>query len=337
MKKAMILLLCALLALTPVLAVAEEILDGRWLCADVQGNVTADTVAELKDDFGLYVNKEWILGAQIPDGETATGSFEDATRTLKDRQIALLKNDTLTGHDAELVSKLYKLVTDWDYRNAQGVAPALPVMASIRAIDSLEALTEYLLTRSNTNRYYPLAIGVCGTGVIDAVELMVRMGVVDDTGFLLDADEVDGPITRYMGVENDGNVFYLTDDHAVYITQNDVRSLQLAKAAVCAGILTMVDAAGIEVSSIETLDIAGGFGAYLNLESAAAIGLFPAELLPCAKSVGNTSGEGATALVLSNTAREREAHIVDLCDYLELSLSSEFNDYYIQMMEFEQG
>ena len=166
MKKAMILLLCALLALTPVLAVAEEILDGRWLCADVQGNVTADTVAELKDDFGLYVNKEWILGAQIPDGETATGSFEDATRTLKDRQIALLKNDTLTGHDAELVSKLYKLVTDWDYRNAQGVAPALPVMASIRAIDSLEALTEYLLTRSNTNRYYPLAIGV-GADLID--------------------------------------------------------------------------------------------------------------------------------------------------------------------------
>ena len=180
-------------------------------------------------------------------------------------------------------------------------------------------------------------IGVCGTGVVDAVALMVRMGVVDDTGFLLDADEVDGSITRYMGVENDGNVFYLTDDHAVYITQNDVRSLQLAKAAVCAGILTMVDAADIEVSSIETLDIAGGFGAYLNLESAAAIGLFPAELLPCAKSVGNTSGEGATALVLSNTAREREAHIVDLCDYLELSLSSEFNDYYIQMMEFEQG
>jgi len=53
--------------------------------------------------------------------------------------------------------------------------------------------------------------------------------------------------------------------------------------------------------------------------------------------VGNTSGEGATALVLSNTARVRETHIVDLCDYLELSLSSEFNDYYIQMMEFEQG
>ena len=180
-------------------------------------------------------------------------------------------------------------------------------------------------------------IGVCGTGVVDAVALMVRMGVVDDTGFLLDADEVDGPITRYMGVENDGNVFYLTEDRTVYITQNDVRSLQLAKAAVCAGILTMVDAADIEVSSIETLDIAGGFGAYLNLESAAAIGLFPAKLLPCAKSVGNTSGEGATALVLSNTAREREAHIVDLCDYLELSLSSEFNDYYIQMMEFEQG
>ena len=178
-------------------------------------------------------------------------------------------------------------------------------------------------------------IGVCGTGIIDAVALMVKLGVVDDTGFLLDADELDEPVASWMGRENDKNVFYLTADHLVYITQDDVRSLQLAKAAVCAGIMTMVDAAGIQVSDIETLEIAGGFGAYLNLESAAAIGLFPAELLSCASSVGNTSGEGATALLLSSAAREREAQIVEQCTYLELSTSAEFNDYYIEMMEFE--
>ena len=107
-----------------------------------------------------------------------------------------------------------------------------------------------------------------------------------------------------------------------------------AKAAVCAGILTMVDAAGIEVSDIAKLEIAGGFGAYLNLESAAAIGLFPTELLECASSVGNTSGEGATALLVSSAAHAREAEIADKCDYLELSTSSEFNEFYVEMMEF---
>ena len=178
-------------------------------------------------------------------------------------------------------------------------------------------------------------IGVCGTGIIDAVALMVRLGVVDDTGYLLGADELDEPLAELVGRENDRNVFYLTADRSLYITQDDVRSLQLAKAAVCAGVLTMVDAAGIQVSDIEQLEIAGGFGAYLNLKSAAEIGLFPKVLLPCAKSVGNTSGEGATALMVSSAARAREIEIVEKCDYLELSTSSEFNEFYVEMMEFE--
>ncbi|MBP3866548.1 MAG: DUF4445 domain-containing protein, partial [Eggerthellaceae bacterium] len=177
-------------------------------------------------------------------------------------------------------------------------------------------------------------IGVCGTGVIDAVALMVRLGVVDETGYLLGADELEGLIAEYAGREGDRNVFYLVDDHSVFITQDDVRSLQLAKAAVCGGIMTMLDAAGIGVSDIESLEIAGGFGAYLNLDSAAAIGLFPEELLPLASSVGNTSGEGATSLLLSSAARARESAIVEQCTYLELSTSAEFNDFYIEMMEF---
>ena len=86
-----------LLALTPVLAENEASLDGRWLCADIQGNVTENTPAERKDDFGLFVNKDWILQAEIPAGESKAGSLEDVQRTLKDRQIALLKDDSLTG------------------------------------------------------------------------------------------------------------------------------------------------------------------------------------------------------------------------------------------------
>ena len=164
MKKLIALLLCALLILSLIpasaLAAENEILDGRWLCADIQGNVTENTPAALKDDFGLYVNKEWILQAEIPDGESSAGSMEDVSRTLKDRQIALLKDESLTGHDAELVHKLYALVSDWDYRNAQGVEPAMPIMEAIRSIDSLEALTAYLYDRNNLLRYYPLLMAV---------------------------------------------------------------------------------------------------------------------------------------------------------------------------------
>ena len=177
-------------------------------------------------------------------------------------------------------------------------------------------------------------IGICGTGIIDAVAVMVRLGIVDDTGYLQDADDLDGDLARFVGEEHDRNVFYLVEDRSLYITQDDVRNVQLAKAAVCAGIHTMMDFAGVEVGQIESLEIAGGFGAYLDLQSAATIGLFPEELLPKAASVGNTSGEGASALLISSAARDREAEIVGKCDYLELSTSAKFNEFYIEMMEF---
>lgn len=176
-------------------------------------------------------------------------------------------------------------------------------------------------------------VGVCGTGVIDAVSLMVELGIVDETGYLLDADELEGGLCDLVGEEDGGNVFYLTCDRSLYITQTDVRNLQLAKAAVCAGIHTLADAAGVAINDINQLEIAGGFGAYLDLESAAGIGLFPAELLDRATSVGNTSGEGASALLVSSEARRREAQLVSKCDYLELSTSAEFNAHYIDMME----
>ncbi len=168
MKKMIsILLTFLLLAGLGACAFADEtpketgaILDGRWLNADIQGNVTEDTPAELKDDFGLFVNKDWILQAQIPAGESKTGSMEDVQRTLMDRQIALLKDDTLTGHDAELVHKLYALVSDWDYRDAQGVEPAMPTIEAIQGIDSLEAVTGYLCDRNNLMRFYPLTMAV---------------------------------------------------------------------------------------------------------------------------------------------------------------------------------
>lgn len=178
-------------------------------------------------------------------------------------------------------------------------------------------------------------IGICGTGIIDAIASLVDEGIVDETGYLLGDDEVEGPLSAWLGEEDGLNVFYLTADHSIYITQNDVRSLQLAKAAVCAGIWAMMKTLGVGIDDIESLEIAGGFGRFLDLSSAARVGLFPAELLDRATSVGNTSAEGAAAMLISNAARARAEAIKDESQYLELSTSSLFNDLYVQMMEFE--
>lgn len=177
-------------------------------------------------------------------------------------------------------------------------------------------------------------IGICGTGLIDAVAMMLDRGVVDGSGLLLDEDEVPEDMARYL-VDHDGeSAFRLTE--GVYITQKDIRCLQLAKSAVCAGIYTMLEERNMEPSDVGSLLIAGGFGVYLNLESASRIGLFPAEMLPVAKSVGNTAIEGATAELVSIDARDEIAAIVEATHYLELSTSATFNSFYVETMMFEE-
>ena len=144
-------LLCALLlviSFTAILPFAQaendNILDGRWLCSNIAGNVTEDTPAELKDDFGLYVNKPWLLQAEFTAGVPTVSNQSEIQIAVMVRLIALMKDESFTGHDAELVHKLYALTSDWDYRNAQGLSPALPYMQAIAAIDSLDALMKYL-------------------------------------------------------------------------------------------------------------------------------------------------------------------------------------------------
>ena len=93
-----------------------QILDGRWLNSDIIGNVTEDTPADLKDDFALYVNKEWTLQAELPDGFASITPLSECNLIIMERMKKLFTDDSLTGHDAELVHKLYALVTDWEYR-----------------------------------------------------------------------------------------------------------------------------------------------------------------------------------------------------------------------------
>ena len=143
-----------------------EILDGRWLCADIDGSVTKDTPAELKDDFHIFVNKDWFVNTPIPAGRRGYGAVEEMNQILDEQQIALIKDESLTGHDAELVHKLYRLVSDWDYRNSLGVEPAMNWKNAIMSIDSLDALMSYIHSDANLSRYVPFQPAV-GADMLD--------------------------------------------------------------------------------------------------------------------------------------------------------------------------
>lgn len=178
--------------------------------------------------------------------------------------------------------------------------------------------------------------GVCGTGLVDIAAYMYKNGIFDATGYLLDAEDCPEH-AAWLGVENGLNVFYLTEDKSLYITQRDIRNIQLGKSAVYSGIMVLMDAAGLGLEDIHRLDIAGGFGKHINLESAATLGIIPASWLDRAYAVGNSSVEGASAALLSADARADMMGLWDLAEYIELSTSARFNEFFIENMMFPEN
>ncbi|MDD3347210.1 ASKHA domain-containing protein [Oscillibacter sp.] len=177
------------------------------------------------------------------------------------------------------------------------------------------------------------AIGVCGSGLVDTLAALLELEIVDETGRLQPADEAPGAYADRLEGEG-GNVrFRLSGD--VWITAEDIRKLQLAKAAVAAGIETLLEHQKILPEQLGAFYLAGGFGSYLRPESAVRIGLFPAALLDRLQVVGNSAGAGASMLLLSDKAGEDLRRTKEQCTYLELSGMAQFNNAYMMCMMFE--
>lgn len=175
-------------------------------------------------------------------------------------------------------------------------------------------------------------VGICGSGIIDAVAVMLETGLLDETGCI--ADESDDHPT-FLGEDEEGDpVFQITEN--VYMTGKDIREVQLAKAAICAGIRTLLEEAGIDTDDVDKVVIAGGFGSHIRKESACRIGLIPPELLKKISFAGNTAGAGAVAILLSNEAKDKADRIREKATYLELSQNAKFMEQYIEEMMFEE-
>ncbi|MBQ4064000.1 MAG: DUF4445 domain-containing protein, partial [Bacteroidaceae bacterium] len=115
----------------------------------------------------------------------------------------------------------------------------------------------------------------------------------------------------------------------------DVRAVQLAKAAIAAGIDTLLETAGATLEEVQTLYIAGGFGSHLNVESAAAIGLIPRELAGRVEVLGNAALAGAISTLLNVQNQEELRRIVGLAKPVHLGGNPRFNENYVEHMLFE--
>lgn len=177
--------------------------------------------------------------------------------------------------------------------------------------------------------------GICGSGLIDLTAVLCEKQLISASGLLLGPEDAPSAYARYLGEDENGNgIFYLSEDRSVFLTARDVRQLQLAKAAVAAGIRVLLKKAGVTVSQVERLALAGGFGNYMDVSSAAAIGMIPPELAEKTLALGNASLAGARMALLDPAARARLLQLRDSCSYLELSGDRDFNEEFPEQMYF---
>jgi len=179
--------------------------------------------------------------------------------------------------------------------------------------------------------------GLCGSGLLDALAVLLDTGAVDESGRMLDSDEIEHETATCIEKIDGKNVFRLTGnrDGGVCMTASDIRKLQLAKSAIAAGIQTLFHHAGVKEEQVRAFVLAGGFGSFMDQFSAARIGLFPKSFLPVAQTLGNTAGEGAALALCSEPARAQLGEIRKRCEYIELSASPVFNDQFVEQMMFE--
>jgi uncharacterized 2Fe-2S/4Fe-4S cluster protein (DUF4445 family) len=186
-------------------------------------------------------------------------------------------------------------------------------------------------------------VGMCGSGLVDAVAELAHCGLLDHSGRFITDDEAANrlpglaPRLTKIGEER---VFVLdwrgADDPAasVFLSQRDVRELQFAKASIATGWKILLSGLGVGPDEITQVLLAGSFGAYLTPLSAVRIGLVPKLALPRIVSAGNVAGEGAKIAALSLRERAEAESILREVQYVELSGRADFNDLFIDQLAF---
>ncbi len=156
--------------------------------------------------------------------------------------------------------------------------------------------------------------GLCGSGLLDLVAVLLDKEIITESGRLT------------------GKAFTLCEN--VTLTQKDVREVQLAKAAIRAGIALLAQSLGIPLAEIQRVCLAGAFGNYMNPASACRIGMIPPVLLDRIEPIGNAAGEGAKLCALSRAEFDYSRQLAQGTEFLELASLPDFQDCYVDALEF---
>ena len=193
----------------------------------------------------------------------------------------------------------------------EGMGITFGMQASTGAIDHVQKDFTCHVIGQTTAR------GICGSGLLDAVNAALEQGLLNQRGRIL----------------NDTHTISLAD--GIYLTQEDIRQMQLAKGAIAAGIRMMAAHLGIAITEIKTVYLAGAFGTFLNPHAACRIGLLPAQLEDKIQSIGNAAGSGARLMACSDELFAHSDRIVDAVEALQLPALPDWAKCFAQSMRFD--
>ena len=282
--------------------------------------------------FGAYV------GGDITAGLLASGMDRDA-------RVRLFVD---IGTNCEIVLGN----RDWLLATAAPAGPAFEgaaIRCGMRAADGaieVVTMTPDELTLKVIGDAEPQ--GLCGSGLVDAVTGLVKVGLLDSSGRFIPEEQaavvapgLAGRLTtigkervfvlHWRGPEEPEN---LEPAESIYLSQRDVRELQFAKAAIATGWQILLEEAGLEAADVKQVLLAGSFGSYLSPASAIRIGLVPKVPVMRVVSAGNVAGEGAKMALLSLRERAGGLALLEEVRYVELSDRADFNDRFVEQLPF---
>lgn len=266
--------------------------------------------------FGAYV------GGDIVAGVLATGMDRDKrTRLLIDVgtncEIVLTNGDTILSTAAPAGPAFEAASIACGMRAADGAIEVVQVKDGELVLGVIGDATP---------------IGLCGSGLVDAVYALNKAGLLDNSGRFVTDDEAkqiapklaDRLITRAEG--DRAFVLYGEGETPVFLSQRDVRELQFAKASIATGWRLLLEELNLKDDDVQQVLLAGSFGSYLSPTSAVGIGLVPKLPVMRIVSAGNVAGEGAKMVLLSDTERHGADALLEEVTYVELSDRPDFQE-----------
>jgi uncharacterized 2Fe-2S/4Fe-4S cluster protein (DUF4445 family) len=260
----------------------------------------------------------------------------DITSGILAAKLAELRGVTLfvdIGTNGEMVLAVNGLLTATSTAAGpafEGMNIACGMRASRGAIELVSLSGNYVEIKTIANAP---PVGLCGSGLLDVVGELAAHGGVDKNGrFLTNGSLPDRPWKNRFGVLDGKPIFRITDP--VYLSQKDVRQVQLAKAAIRAGIELMLRANHLTAAQVDRVLIAGSFGFHLRTASLIHLGLLPREFKDRVEFVGNTSKSGARAFLLNRRLRDELKQLVQRVRVLELANDPAFEKTFFKALSF---